>query len=100
MGVAKKSEITIEFDSIPLGITSKTALEQSLLSHYRKTTGNETKPSITITDFEMDGNVINLTLYSDREVNLDFQLELLQSYLNEHKGKVIEFYFDNWINQC
>jgi len=97
MGTAKKSIITIVFkeDLVPLGVTSKTALEQTLLEFYKKSTGKETKPDISITEFEIDGDVVDLELYSGRCVNLDFQVDLLGQYLDE--CDVEEFYFDNWI---
>lgn len=97
MGTAKKSIITIVFeDETPLGITSKTALEQSLIKFYQKQNPEFIgEPSITITDFEIDGCAVNLEMYSTRCVNLDFQVDLLSQYLDEYN--VEEFYYDNWV---
>ena len=104
MGKAAKSEIRIEFKSeaiIPLGITSETALEQSLRGFYKRShslyDGQEKYIDITITDFELYDGEVELTLYSTRGRNLEFQLELLQEFLEvDHDDVVEEVNYNTW----
>jgi hypothetical protein len=100
MSNSAKSHIRIEFkDGVPLGITSATALEQSLRQFYKESRNDDlARPDITITDHELYSNEVELTLYSTRRANLDFQVDLLQEYLEvECEGIVEEVNEDTWI---
>jgi hypothetical protein len=103
MSNSAKSHIRIEFkDGVPLGITSATALEQSLRQFYKESRNDDlARPDITITDFELyheESDEVELTLYSTRRANLDFQVDLLQEYLEvECEGIVEEVNEDTWV---
>ena len=95
MGQVTKAEVIVHIHKdkeIPLGITSKTAVEQSMLNHYRELNPNSNpNPSIIVTHYEnFENECIEIHLYSGRRPNLDFQSDLLESYLETIKGDVIE----------
>ena len=103
MGQAAKSEIAIFLNNpevdIPLDLTSATALQQAMLEHYYKTNPDAVgKPDITIVDFEMFEGEIDLTLYSTRRQNLEFQVDLLNDYLDmTHFDIIDEVTEDTWV---
>lgn len=103
MGQAAKSDVAIYLikgTELPLELSSATALEQALLQFYKDTRKTSEKPSITIVDFKIYDEVIELELYSTRSQNLDFQVELLQEYLEPFIGDTIEeITEDTWLQR-
>ena len=101
MGQAAKCNIAIFFNKdveTPLGLTSKTALQQAMLKQYYDTHPDAVgKPDITITEFETFGGTIELELYSTRSQNLDFQVDLLLEYLEQFDDIIEEVTKDKWI---
>jgi len=102
MGQASKSYIAIflrEGKELPLAISGKTALQQSMLTHYYKTHPEAVgEPDITITEFHnYDNKHIELELYSGRRPNLDFQVDLLMEYLTGFDDIIEEVTEDTWV---
>jgi len=102
MGQAAKCNIRIEMKDghgVPLGITSKTAIQQSMLKYYYKTNPEAVgEPDITVTECSQYESEVELELYSTRRQNLDFQIDLLLNYLNSNFDDTIEeINLDTWI---
>lgn len=101
MGQATKSDIAIFFnsDSVPSELASSTGVEQTMLKHYYETNPEAVgKPDITISGYEQYDGYIELVLYSTRRANLDFQIDLLNDYLETYHDDIIEeVTFDTWV---
>tara|TARA_R110000796_G_scaffold58413_8_gene135003 strand:- start:8615 stop:8929 length:315 start_codon:yes stop_codon:yes gene_type:complete len=102
MGQAAKCEISIYLNNgveTPLDLTSKTSIQQAMLKHYYKTNADAVgEPDITVVRCEIFGGSIELELYSSRRANLDFQSGLLDEYLTQTHGDIIdEVTFDTWV---
>lgn len=92
MGQAAKSNIRIEFkkDFIPVELRTAEALEAALVNFYKEVNPEKQKPDVTVTDLETYDCEVELTLYSTRRQNLDFQVDLIDDYLNSKYSKEIE----------
>ena len=102
MGQAAKANIAIylkEGVDAPLGLSSKTAVEQTLIDFYFEQKPEAVgEPDFTVTDVQLFEGVIELELYSGRKANLDFQLETLMDFLDEKHDEDIEEVTDSvWV---
>lgn len=101
MGQSKKSEIAIYLNKgveIPLGLTSKTALQQAMLNFYYNANPDAVEePSITVVGCEIFDGSIEIELYSTRSQNLDFQVDLLNDYLEQFDDIIEEITEDSWV---
>lgn len=103
MSQAAKSEITIYLKDnveVPLTLSSKTAIQQSMLKHYYATNPEAVgEPEILITECNLSDDNIEIELYSTRKKNLDFQVDLLQDFLNgdEFADIIEEVIEDTWV---
>lgn len=100
MSNSAKSHMRVEFNqNVPIAISSATALEQTLRDFYRDSRNdNLARPDFTITEFELYDNEVEVTFYSTRRINLDFQIDLFQEYLYTiHSDIVEEVNEDTWV---
>ena len=98
MGNAKKSYIRIEFKKYyPEAFKSATSFQEALVKYFLKTYDAVAEPDITIIDFEAFDNEVQLEFYSTRGPHLDFQINLLNEFLEaEYSGLVEEVNEDTW----
>lgn len=109
MGQSAKSNIRIGFFTmwnVPQEFKNEDTLIKALTDFYwtttegkftRKQTGTALTPQFTIVDYNVIDHEVELEFYSTRRVNLDFQVELLQDYLQKnYDGKVSEVDEETW----
>lgn len=101
MGQSKKSEIVIYLNKgieTPLGLTSKTALQQAMLNFYYNANPDAVEePCIDVISCEIFDGSIEIELYSTRSQNLDFQVGLLNDYLEQFEDIIEEVTYDKWV---
>jgi hypothetical protein len=100
MGKSAKCNVAIflkEGTEMPLGITSATATQQSMLTHYYAKNPDASEPHIFVDEHEQYDNSVELELYSTREQNLDFQVDLLEDYLQQFSDIIEEVTYDKWV---
>lgn len=99
MGLPKKCYISLWFDTVaPVEFQTPDDLEKALKEFYKsKNPEYKGEPHICIHDFDGGDEYAEFEMYSDRCQNLDFQVELLDQYLDELYPNIVNDYTkDSW----
>lgn len=99
MSISKKCEITLDIlkGELPEEFNKADLLNKALSDFYKKKNPEyKGEPNITVYDLTPYGDYVEFTMYSTRDVNLDFQVELLQEYMSD-TGLDYEITLDSWI---
>jgi hypothetical protein len=101
MGTPKKCFINVFFNE---GVeaeefnTPESTMEALKDFYKSKDPVDKGDPYIDVSEHEAGDRYVQFLMYSDRDVNLDFQVELLEEYLNDrYPDQVEEVTLDSWI---